>query len=114
MKLSSILGMKSYRSLIRLLTPIILISLVVTGFQDPVFAAGKACHPSSPSSAAYSVTVCVTAPAEGATISGTKNVTATVNTTGTNPIGGEHSRLTCDIAFDDCVGILRWRNAGIS
>jgi hypothetical protein len=65
-------------------------------------------------STAYSVTVCITGQAEGATISGTKNVTATVNTTGTNPIGGEHSRLTCDIAFDDCVGILRWRNAGIS
>ena len=55
-----------------------------------------------------------TGQAEGATISATKNITATVNTTGTNPIGGEHSRLTCDIAFDDCVGIFRWRNVDIS
>src|SRR6478609_3138573 len=113
MKLFRSLGKKSYGSFIRLLAQIILISLVIGSFQVPVHAAGNACHTSSPSSVAYTVTVCITAPADGATISGTKNVTATVNTTGTNPIGGEHSRLTCDIAFDDCVGILRWRNAGI-
>src|SRR6476660_5896930 len=87
MKLFRSLGKKSYGSFIRLLAQIILISLVIGSFQVPVHAAGNACHTSGPSSVAYTVTVCITAPADGATISGVKNITATVavSPAGANP-----------------------------
>src|SRR5215213_6886288 len=77
--------MKLHSSLTRLLTQIILISLVLVAFQAPVFAAGNDCHTSNPVSTAYNVTVCITTPPDGTTISGLKTVTATVNVTGTNP-----------------------------
>ena len=81
------LGKKQYGSLRRLLAQIVLISLVIGSFQVPAHAAGNACHTSSPSSAAYTVTVCITAPVDGATISGVRNITATVavNPAGANP-----------------------------
>ena len=50
----------------------------------PAAAAGS-CSTSSPSSNAYSATVCITAPAAGATVTGSTGVTATVSVTGTNP-----------------------------
>jgi hypothetical protein len=43
------------------------------------------CATSSPSSGAYTATVCFTAPANGASLSGNVAVTATVSVTGTNP-----------------------------
>src|SRR5690349_4287416 len=87
MQSHSSLGKKPHGSLRRLLTQIVLISLVIGSFQVPVHAAGNACHTSSPSSAAYAVTVCITVPADGVTISGVKNITATVavNPPGANP-----------------------------
>jgi len=53
--------------------------------QKPVFAAGTECQSSSPESGAYTVTVCITNPVDGAVVSGNTSVTATVNITGTNP-----------------------------
>ena len=50
----------------------------------PAAAAGS-CSTSSPSSNAYSATVCITAPAAGETVTGSTGVTATVSVTGTNP-----------------------------
>src|SRR5260370_7693 len=62
-----------------------LISLILASFQKPVFAAGTECQSSSPESGAYTVTVCITNPLDGAVVSGNTSVTATVNVTGTNP-----------------------------
>jgi hypothetical protein len=50
----------------------------------PAAAAGS-CATTSPASNTYSVTVCITAPAAGATVTGSTDVTATVSVTGTNP-----------------------------
>ncbi len=47
--------------------------------------AASACASSSPASAAYTVTVCLTAPASGSTLTGATTVTATASVTGTNP-----------------------------
>src|SRR6185503_20833564 len=85
MKFGNLLDIRGRRRLGGVLAQIILISLVVGMFQIPVSAAGNACHTSSPPSAAYSVTVCITAPADGATINGVRTVAATVTVTGTNP-----------------------------
>jgi hypothetical protein len=48
-------------------------------------AAGNGCSSSSPVSNAYTVTVCITDPLDGAVVSGMPSITATVNVTGTNP-----------------------------
>src|SRR5919108_534555 len=85
MKSRNALDSRGRRRLGGVLAQIILISLVVGMFQIPVSAAGNACRTSTPPSAAYSVTVCITAPADGATINGVRTVTATVTVTGTNP-----------------------------
>ena len=68
-----------------LLAFIILFSLIVTPLPVPVRAQGGGCSTSSPPSGAYTVTVCITAPAGGAVLTGDASVTATVNVTGTNP-----------------------------
>jgi len=62
-------------------------SLVVAGIAwvaVPAAAAGS-CATSSPSGNAYSVTVCITAPGAGSTITGSTAVTTTISVTGTNP-----------------------------
>src|SRR5512138_945025 len=77
---------------------IVLFTLTVTPFQLRAFAQGTGCSSSSPASAAYLVTVCITNPAAGAALSGEASVTATVSVTGTNPgvqkllfyLGGEY------------------------
>ena len=81
-----------------LLAQMLLLSLVIGLFQFPALAAGNACHTSNHPSGVYSVTVCITGPADGAAISGARNVTATVSTVGTNSgvaklvfyLGGEY------------------------
>src|SRR6266498_718662 len=50
----------------------------------PAAAAGT-CTTSQPSSNAYSVTLCITAPAAGSTLTGAATVTSTVAVTGSNP-----------------------------
>ena len=50
----------------------------------PVLAAGNSCVTSGPGS--YTVSACITVPADGATVSGTQTVTGTISVpTGTNP-----------------------------
>jgi len=108
--------MRSHRSLMRLLTQIILISLVVVAFQIPALAAGNNCHTSNHPSGSYSVTVCITSPAEGATISGVRNVTATVSTNGTNPgvaklifyLGGEYLLTDFQTPFSFDLPTTKW------
>jgi len=81
-----------------LTTLVVLSSFVMTPLQKWVSAAGTECQSSSPVSAAYTVTVCITSPADGAVVSGNTSVTATVNVAGTNPgvqklefyLGGEY------------------------
>ncbi|HEX2994707.1 MAG TPA: Ig-like domain-containing protein, partial [Anaerolineales bacterium] len=77
---------------------IVLFTLTVTPFQLRAFAQGTGCSSSSPASAAYLVTVCITNPADGAALSGEASIAATVSVTGTNPgvqkllfyLGGEY------------------------
>jgi Bacterial Ig domain/Calcineurin-like phosphoesterase len=62
------------------------VAAVVTGVtQAPQAAASGTCATSSPASNAYSVTVCITAPAAGATVTGSTTVSGTVSVSGTNP-----------------------------
>lgn len=68
-----------------LMTLIVLIRLTIAPLQTSVFAQGNGCSVSSPTSATYIVTVCVTSPVDGAVLTGETSVTATVNVTGTNP-----------------------------
>src|SRR5689334_6933208 len=118
MKSDSSLDRKPYGSLIRLLSQIVLISVAIGSFQVPVYAAGNACHTSSPSSAAYTVTVCITAPADGATISGVKSIIATVavNPAGANPgvaklifyLGGEYLLTDFQTPFSFDLPTTKW------
>ncbi len=64
-----------------LLLLLIAVSVLVTATP----AAAANCATSGPTGGAYTVTVCFTAPAGGATLTGNKTVTATVSVTGTNP-----------------------------
>ncbi len=54
-------------------------------FVAPTPAAAAACATSGPSGGAYTVTVCITTPADGSTLSGVQTVAATASVTGTNP-----------------------------
>ncbi|HEY3476835.1 MAG TPA: Ig-like domain-containing protein, partial [Anaerolineales bacterium] len=85
MKLHKMFDRRGRRGLSGFLAKILLISLVMGMFQIPVSAAGTECSTSGPVSAVYSVTVCITAPADAAIVSGVQNVTTTVTVTGTNP-----------------------------
>src|ERR1044071_1535851 len=73
-------GMNGRKSFKGLLTRILLISLLIGMFQFPASAAGNSCHISTHPAATYTVTVCITVPTDGATVSGVRNVTATVST----------------------------------
>lgn len=64
---------------------LVLLGLMAAPVQLPVFAQGSGCSTSGPVSAVYTVTVCITSPADGATVTGEATVTATVSVTGTNP-----------------------------
>ena len=108
--------MKPNRSLMKFLTQIVLISLVVVAFQVPVLASGNNCHTSNHPSATYSVTVCITSPADGATINGVRNVSATVTMNGTNPgvaklifyLGGEYLLTDFQTPFSFDLPTTRW------
>ena len=68
-----------------LLAFIFLFNLGIASPIQPAFAAGGNCVASSPNSGAYSVTPCITVPADGATVSGLPTVSVVVTVTGTNP-----------------------------
>ncbi|HLO34187.1 MAG TPA: DNRLRE domain-containing protein [Anaerolineales bacterium] len=62
-----------------------LINLATFFPSGPALAASNSCKASGPPSASYTLTVCITSPADGATISGSKTISASVSLTGTNP-----------------------------
>jgi hypothetical protein len=104
------------------LAQIILISLVMAAFQVPVLAAGT-CHSSGPVSGAYTVEVCITAPANGAILTGNRNVTATaVVTAGTGPgfarlvfyLGGEYLLTDFQTPFTFTLPTTQWVDGGRS
>lgn len=64
---------------------LVLISAPLTNLVQPVSAAAPGCVDSSPVSATYTASVCITAPAGGATFLGNGTITGTVSVTGTNP-----------------------------
>ena len=68
-----------------LMTLMVLISVTLTPYRHSVQAAGTECTSSSPLSAVYTVTVCITNPVEGAMVGGSTSVAATVSVTGANP-----------------------------
>jgi PKD repeat protein len=62
----------------------------------PVVAASATCRVSSaPPPAIYTVTVCIVSPSAGATVTGSKDVTATLNVSGTSP-GFQRATFTLD------------------
>jgi chitodextrinase len=68
----------------------LLLSLVFGGWllggqSAPVRAAGTNCITSGPAGGAYTITPCITAPADGSTVSGLVTVSANYTTTGANP-----------------------------
>jgi hypothetical protein len=70
-----------------LLTGVILalVAAPVSPLVQPAQAVGTDCVASSPVSLLYTVTVCITSPADGGTFTGDGTITGTVNVTGTNP-----------------------------
>jgi hypothetical protein len=74
-----------YRNLLAVFLVLVFIALPFSNDVQPVLAAGTDCVTSSPVSAIYSVTVCITSPADGATLTGNANITGTVNVIGPNP-----------------------------
>src|SRR5215208_4473443 len=58
--------------------------MFITPTVTPAQAGGNGCMTSSPTGA-YTVTVCITVPADNAVVSGNTTVTATASVTGTNP-----------------------------
>jgi hypothetical protein len=82
MKVFNLQKLNGFRVIIAL---IVFLSLTLTPPQTPAHAQGAGCSTSSPVSAAYAMTVCLTDPANGAVLSGYAPVTATVSVTGANP-----------------------------
>jgi len=62
-----------------------LLTIVVPQFPTPVLAAGTNCVTSNSPSGTYTVTPCISIPADGVTISGDQTVTGIYSTTGANP-----------------------------
>jgi chitodextrinase len=59
---------------------------VISGASaGPSAAAASTCNTSGPSGNAYAVTLCITAPDAGSTLTGSTTVSSTVSVTGTNP-----------------------------
>src|SRR6478672_10843932 len=62
------------------------VCLLATGSDGtPVSASGGSCQSSGPTTGAYTATVCLTDPADGATIAGNTTIAATASFTGTSP-----------------------------
>src|SRR6266516_487127 len=71
---------------LRLALMLVLVSSIFLGpAAAPVRATGTACVTSAPPSNAYTITPCITGPADAATVSGTQTVVATYTATGANP-----------------------------
>jgi hypothetical protein len=68
-----------------MLTLIILLGLMLTPLQTPALAQAGGCSTSSPVSAVYMVTVCITIPTDSAVVTGEAPVAATVRITGKSP-----------------------------
>ena len=68
-----------------LLALVLLVALTVTPSQKPVLATGNNCLTNTSTSGLYTVQVCIDAPADGATLSGTQTVTARATRTGADP-----------------------------
>ena len=62
-----------------------LIPLSASFRPSSVQAAGSTCSTSAPSGAAYTVTLCMTGPGDGAALTGDSTVSATVSVSGTSP-----------------------------
>lgn len=76
---------RSKGGLFRILMALIIgINLVTLLPSRSTLAAGNSCKTSGPASSAYTLTVCITSPADGTTISGSKTISATVTMNGTN------------------------------
>jgi hypothetical protein len=76
----------SWKSFHRLLAAVtVLISLILAPMQRSASAAGTECSSSSPVSAAYLVTVCITNPLDSAVLSGNSTVAVNVSVAGTDP-----------------------------
>ncbi len=83
--------MNTKRSLVHItaILLVILLTAAQVGQQSQEVLDARAqtagCISGSPSAAAYTVTICITAPADGSTLSGDVATTATATVTGTNP-----------------------------
>src|SRR5215212_3145059 len=116
MKSYKLFGVNRNKKIGSLLAQLLLMSLVMGLFQFPALAAGNACHTSSHPSGVYSVTVCIMGPADGSTISGVRNVTATVSTVGTNSgvaklvfyLGGEYVLTDFQTPFSFDLPTPKW------
>jgi hypothetical protein len=67
---------------------VLVLGLAFGSFAQPVAvvrAATPVCVTSGPAGGAYTVNACLSAPADGATVSGNQTVTGTITVTGTNP-----------------------------
>jgi len=71
----------------RRLVAALVASLVVAGVAWTALpaAAAASCATSGPAGGAYSATVCITAPGDGSTVTGSAAVTVSISVTGTNP-----------------------------
>ncbi len=86
---------------VKLLVILLVLGLVIgisTSAQIPVASAATGCSTSGPTSGAYTVTVCITAPADGSTLTGATTVTTSVSVTGTNP-GVQQTVYTLDSQY---------------
>ncbi|HEY9529536.1 MAG TPA: metallophosphoesterase [Anaerolineales bacterium] len=118
MKSRDVHDKRGRRRLARLFAQVLLITLLVGMMQIPASAAGNECRTSSPPSAAYTVTICITVPADGAIVSGVRTVTATVSVTpaGTNPgiarlvfyLGGEYLLTDFQTPFSFSLPTTKW------
>ncbi len=94
---------------------IVLVNLVAAFPPATTFAAGK-CQTSGPASAAYSLTVCITSPADGATVTGSRTINAMVTVTGTDPgisklifyLGGEYLITDYQSAYTFVLVTTKW------
>lgn len=68
-----------------LLAFVVLVTLTVTPSQKPVLATGNNCLTNTGSSGFYTITTCITVPADGAILNGTQTVTATAVPNGASP-----------------------------
>jgi hypothetical protein len=74
-----------YRLLLLIPLIVAFVSAPMTNMVQTALALGTDCATSSPVSAAYSATICITSPADGASFTGDGTITGTVSVTGTNP-----------------------------